>query len=252
MLLSRDACKELQLLASKQQTLLEWMAVAIAAQRLLKAMQLARDRRLWYRQSEAKAPLATTTKSKAHWLRAKKIVSSSLTEKDGQGNLQEIFNSRAKRSKAAWERWDHLLRIMKFLAKLKYRSNLTRSARAIKQFIEGAWRGMRFRARVGAYLYNVRALPRPEKLPEEEDMKGLFGENGRLRRDSYPRQRAMRAAIKFRVQVRSFIYLPTLWEVETQLLGQFCDLCSCSTALGDQICKPGLRLRRREAHGSFA
>ena len=150
------------------------MAVAIAAQRLLKAMQLARDRRLWYRQSESKAPLATTTKSKAHWLRAKKIVSSSLTEKDGQGNLQEIFNSRAKRSKAAWERWDHLLRIMKFLAKLKYRSNLTRSACAIKQFIEGAWRGMRFRARVGAYLYNVRALHRPEKLPEEEreEMRG--------------------------------------------------------------------------------
>ncbi|CAE7878819.1 ANKRD50 [Symbiodinium sp. KB8] len=187
----KEQRKELQLLASRQQTLLECMAVAIAAQRLLKAMQLARDRRLWYRQSESKAPLATTTKSKAHWLRAKKIVSSSLTEKDGQGDLQEIFNSRAKRSKAAWERWDHLLRIMKFLAKLKYRSNLTRSACAIKQFIEGAWRGMRFRARVGAYLYNVRAL-----------------------------QRAMRAAIKFRVQVRSFIYLPTLWEVETQLLGE--------------------------------
>ena len=52
----------------------------------------------------------------------------------------------------------------------------------------------------------------------------------------------MRAAIKFRVQVRSFIYLPTLWEVETQLLGQFRDLCSCSAALRDQICKHGLRM----------
>ena len=137
--------------------MLEWMAAAMVAQHLLKAVKIDRERRraLLSPQGESsKAQLAT--KSKAHWLRAKRIVNSSVTEK---GNLQEIFHSRAQRSKAAWERWDHLLRIMKFLAKLKYRSNLTRSATAIKQFLESAWRGMRFRARVGAYLSNVRALP---------------------------------------------------------------------------------------------
>ncbi|CAJ1333504.1 unnamed protein product, partial [Effrenium voratum] len=71
------------------------------------------------------------------------------------------------------------------------RSRLTRSAQAIKQFIDGAWRGMHFRARVGVYLANVRLL-----------------------------QKAVRAAQRFRVNLQSFIYLPTLWELETQLLGE--------------------------------
>ena len=148
--------QEMQQRAAQQRTLLEWIAVAVAAHSLVKAVEQARNQRSLQERGETKS---LATKSKAHWLRAKRIVNSSVTEK---GNLQEIFKSRAERSKAAWERWDDLLRVTKFLARLKYRSKLTRSAVAIKQFIEGAWRGMRFRARVGAYLYNVRALPDPQ------------------------------------------------------------------------------------------
>ena len=157
-------CQELQRLASHQRTLLVWMALATAAQRLETAVANARKQRNEWSQEQGESKSTLATKSKAHWLRAKRIVNSSVTEK---GNLQEIFKSRAQRSKTAWERWDHLLRVMKFLAKLRHRSRLTRSAVAIKQFIEGAWRGMRFRARVGAYLYNVRALRGPWKVTSE-------------------------------------------------------------------------------------
>ena len=45
----------------------------------------------------------------------------------------------------------------------------------------------------------------------------------------------MRAAIKFRVQVRSFIYLPTLWEVETQLLGVLPKPCQTQPCNADSI-----------------
>jgi len=177
--------KEKQQLAAAQRTIFVWMITAMVTQTLKSQLSKAQPQRQEGSDSKGQQ---LATKSKAHWIRAKRIVNTSVIEK---GNLQEVFQERALRSKTAWQRWDNLLRATKFLARLKYRSKLTRSAVAMRQFLEGAWRGMRFRARVAAYLSNVRAL-----------------------------QRAMRAAIKFRVQLRSFVYLPTLWEVETQLLGE--------------------------------
>eukprot|EP00913_Durusdinium_trenchii_P017820 g16745.t1 len=131
------------------------------------------------------------TRSRAHWQRAKNLVHKSVLESSkNMRDFRKVLHLRATRSKAAWQRWDHLMRIIKFITRLRVRFKFNRYADAIKQFIESSWRGMRFRSKVGVYLANVRVL-----------------------------QRAVRAAHRFRQNVKLYIFAPTLWELETQLLG---------------------------------
>ncbi|CAK9033829.1 unnamed protein product [Durusdinium trenchii] len=182
----RDRRKQL---ASAQRILFSWVVVASATQfmqtELLKSRWLKAARSHNFGDHYA-------TRSRAHWQRAKNLVHKSVLESSkNMRDFRKVLHLRATRSKAAWQRWDHLMRIIKFITRLRVRFKFNRYADAIKQFIESSWRGMRFRSKVGVYLANVRVL-----------------------------QRAVRAAHRFRQNVKLYIFAPTLWELETQLLGQ--------------------------------
>lgn len=174
--------------ASAQRILLSWLTLAYVSKQWQDAML--RDR--WQRAARShNFGDHYANRSKAHWQRAKNLVHKSVSESRNMHDFRRVLQIRTTRSKAAWQRWDHLFVILKFLTRLMVRRKFNRAADAVKQFIESSWRGMHFRSKVGVYLTNVRLL-----------------------------QRSIRAAHRFRINCKLYIYAPYLWELETQLLGE--------------------------------
>lgn len=176
-------------LATTQRIVLSWLTLAFVTKMWQEA--LLRDR--WQRAARShNFGDHYANRSKAHLQRAQKLVHKSMKEScRNMNDFRQVLQVRSTRSKAAWKRWDQIWLILKFISRLRVRIKFNRAADAIKQFIDSSWRGMHFRSKVGVYLANVRVL-----------------------------QRALRAAHRFRVNVKLCIYSPSLWELETQLLGE--------------------------------
>lgn len=176
-------------LATTQRIVLSWLTLAFVTKMWQEA--LLRDR--WQRAARShNFGDHYANRSKAHWQRAQKMVHKSLKESSRNMNdFRQVMQVRTARSKVAWKRWDQIWLILKFISRLRVRRKFNKAADAIKQFIDSSWRGTRFRSKVGVYLANVRVL-----------------------------QRALRAAHRFRASVKQCIYSPSLWELETQLLGE--------------------------------
>ncbi|CAE8602071.1 unnamed protein product [Polarella glacialis] len=112
----------------------------------------------------------------------------------------------SRKSVAAMVKWRQSLIVATFVVRLKRAVKMSISAEAVKQFIEGAWKGFQIRSGMRKFRTNVRVL-----------------------------QNAMRTAVKLRDQVRRYIYQPSLWEVETQVLGERLKSALPSTFLRKQI-----------------
>lgn len=81
--------------------------------------------------------------------------------------------------------------VAKFLAIMYRKRRLNRYAEIIKDFINSSWRGYRMVASMKVYLQQMNFL-----------------------------QHAMRHSVIMRRHIKQFILLPTLWEVETMILGE--------------------------------
>lgn len=96
-----------------------------------------------------------------------------------------------KCSQHAFRNWCHVLRLVRFCVILLRRVRLNHYAEMIKHCIEACWRGYRIRASMKIYLQQVKLL-----------------------------QNGMRACVKLRRHIRTFIFLPMVWEAETYILGE--------------------------------
>lgn len=94
------------------------------------------------------------------------------------------------RRKKAYDAWRNVLRVIKFYIRLRQRNRRNLQAELIKKLIDDVWRGYTIRVSVRGFLAKTRFL-----------------------------QRAIRACLKWREHVRYNIYLPSIWEMETQILG---------------------------------
>jgi len=99
--------------------------------------------------------------------------------------MQRKCRTRAKKS------WYKLLRVMHFIGIMYRRRRLNGFAEIIKDIINCSWRGYRMRASIKVYLQQMNFL-----------------------------QNAIRACIRIRTHLRQYLYMPTVWEVETTILGE--------------------------------
>mmetsp|Transcript_87171 Transcript_87171/g.164394 ORF Transcript_87171/g.164394 Transcript_87171/m.164394 type:complete len:876 (-) Transcript_87171:139-2766(-) len=106
-----------------------------------------------------------------------------------QGKFMQELQARCSRH--AYFLWCHLLRVAKFIAIMYRKRRLNRYAEIIKELINASWRGYRMVASMKVYLQQMNFL-----------------------------QHAMRNCVVMRRHIKQFILLPTLWEVETMILGE--------------------------------
>jgi len=122
---------------------------------------------------------------RGHW----KVEMKSLMVMSLQNKFKkELTNMRKETLYLAWRK---LGKCLQFVVRLIRKRRKSKQMEVVKIFIQGAWRGYQIRAGVKIYFQQLIFL-----------------------------QRGLRACMKYREKVCRYVYLPTVWQIETETVAQ--------------------------------
>jgi len=185
--------------ANRHRLLITWMVVAISASTLKDMAQGLREALAPVRQSLfeiASTARKTTGLQEELWDTA---VSPSIRTFYLLGRTKMLLMSSVQRKcrqelavvrkEVILKSWYALLRALLFLIRLSRKFRMNRAVEVAKPFIQASWRGYEIRRAVKVYFQQITFL-----------------------------QRGLRYCMRYRASICRFIYLPTFWDLETQVL----------------------------------
>eukprot|EP00931_Biecheleriopsis_adriatica_P049534 TRINITY_DN28660_c0_g2_i1.p1 TRINITY_DN28660_c0_g2~~TRINITY_DN28660_c0_g2_i1.p1 ORF type:complete len:774 (-),score=140.25 TRINITY_DN28660_c0_g2_i1:93-2414(-) len=184
-------------LAERHRPVLTWLAVALSMKALDKILMCSAPSRKNRSDGRRHNEMGPGERARARWKKAKAFVVANLPV-DAKDRLQmavmlkrDVEFERRRRSKIAWKSWRRAVVVVGFVSKLRMRRRRTVSIHAVRQFLESAYKGIQLQLGVRTCLAQIKII-----------------------------QKACNSAIKLRKDVRAYLYLPTLWELETKFLGE--------------------------------
>lgn len=187
--------------ADRDRVLLGWVAAAIAAE------TMHRLRRTYAQvatvggsggEAPADAGAWPGLSTQGYWRQAiRRSLDGARLAPPLQGALAAVFRRQSEQDRRALLRqnaqraWRRAAAVARFLVAIQRRARWNEAADVVKDFLEAAEGENKTMHAMKAYLRKIRMM-----------------------------QRCLRAALRFRKHVCKYIYLPTVWEVETRILGK--------------------------------